>query len=105
LSCGGGCWRWYVEYASSLLHVHVSRGMAAVTGLAYPINVSASKAVCERWSYWSMGTMGIAICWSGPVTVWCGIGIGIGMYDMVLVSKCSMAECGLAVDGGGVGAE
>jgi hypothetical protein len=94
-----------VEYASSLLHVHVSRGMAAVTGLAYPINVSASKAVCERWSYWSMGTMGIAICWSGPVTVWCGIGIGIGMYDMVLVSKCSMAECGLAVDGEGVGAE
>jgi hypothetical protein len=71
--------------------------------LAYPINVSASKAVCERWSYWSIGTIGIAICWSGPVTVWSGI--GIGMYDMVLVSKCSMAVCGLAVDGEDVGVE
>jgi hypothetical protein len=45
--------------------------------------------------------MGIAICWSGSVTVWSGI--GIGMYDMVLVSKCSMAVCGLAVNGEGVG--
>jgi hypothetical protein len=48
-----------------------------------------------------MGTMGIAMCWSGPVTVWSGI--GIGMYDMVLVSKCSMAVRGLAGDGGDVG--
>lgn len=47
-----------------------------------------------------MGTMGIAICWSGPVTV-CR-GMGMGMYDMVLVSKCSMARGGLAVVGDGV---
>jgi hypothetical protein len=67
------------------------------------MNVSASKAVCERWSYGSIGTMGIAICWSGPVTVWCGI--GIGMYDMVLVSKCSMALCGLAGRGECIGVE
>lgn len=44
----------------------------------------------------------MASCWSGPVTV-CS-GIGMGMYDMVVVSKCSMARGGVAVvgDGGAV---
>jgi len=50
------------------------------------MKVSASKL--ERWSYCSGS--GMAICWSGPVTVWSG------MYDMVLVLKCSMAWCSLA---------
>ena len=58
--------------------------MAAV---AYT-NVSLSKT--ERWSYWSIGAIGIAICcWSGPGT-FCII-IGAARYDMVVVSKPSMA--------------
>lgn len=72
--------------------------MVSTVECAYPMKVSASNV--ERWSYWSTGTKGMAICWSGPVTV-CN-GIGMGMYDMVVVSKCSMARGGVAVVGDGV---
>jgi hypothetical protein len=55
--------------------------------VAYPAYVSASKV--ERWSYGSMGTMGIDRCPSGPVTV-C-MGTAGCAHDMVMVSKPSMA--------------
>jgi hypothetical protein len=54
---------------------------------SYPAYVSASKV--ERWSYESMGTMGIDMCPSGPVTV-C-MGTAGCAHDMVMVSKPSMA--------------
>jgi hypothetical protein len=39
-----------------------------------------------------MGGMGIVICCSGTAC----IGIGVVMYDIVMVSKCSIARCGRA---------
>ena len=91
-SVGGGCWRWYVEKASSLLQHHVSIGRGAfgrrdVEQWTYPAKVSASKV--ERWSYWSMGTMGMDMCPSGPVTVCIGMGVA---HDMVMVSKPSIVR-------------
>lgn len=68
----------------SCAHMSVQKGMAGATGCSYPAKVSASKV--ERWSYWSMGTKGIAMCPSGPVTVCMGMGIGVN-HDMVPVSK------------------
>jgi hypothetical protein len=55
--------------------------------VSYPAYVSASNV--ERRSYGSMGTMGIAMCPSGPVTV-C-MGTAGCAHDMVMVSKPSMA--------------
>lgn len=74
-----------MEKASSLLRDNcVSMNKAGASGGSYPAKVSASKV--ERWSY-SMGTMGICSCPSGPVTVWMGFA-----QDMLIVSKPSMAH-------------
>lgn len=68
---------------------HRQMAVAGASGCSYPANVSASKV--ERCSYWSMGTMGIAICPSGTVTVCMGMGMGVAQF-MVIVSKPSMAR-------------
>ena len=88
---------WYceTEKASSLLCLEVSSGShlpsatcATATATATYAKVSLSKT--ERWSYCSIGFMGMAMCcWSGPGT-FC-MSIGVAKYDMVVVSKPSMA--------------
>ena len=99
LSGGTCCCMWYCESekASSLLRPEVSSGLhlrstfcatATATATATYAKVSLSKT--ERWSYWSIGFMGMAMCcWSGPGP-FC-ISIGVAIYDMVDVSKPSMA--------------
>lgn len=99
---------WYceTEKASSLLCLEVSSGLplrsapcapATATATATYAKVSLSKT--ERWSYCSIGFMGMAMCcWSGPGT-FC-ISIGVAKYDMVVVSKPSMAVVRIGASAG-----
>lgn len=103
---------WYceTEKASSLLCLGVSSGshlrsarcataitITTATATATYAKVSLSKT--ERWSYCSIGFMGMAMCcWSGPGT-FC-ISIGVAKYDMVVVSKPSMAVVRIGASAG-----
>jgi hypothetical protein len=90
---------WYCESekASSLLRLEVSSGShlrSTFCATATYAKVSLSKT--ERWSYCSIGFMAMAMCCCSGPGPFC-ISIGVAIYDMVDVSKPSMAVVRIGV--------